>query len=324
MLSSDRNYFEHIRQRASQELRHIGSGAVSWGVIGQFLEMVRSSESWKQAGANSFTEYVRSLAPLSVATLWRYYAAARHFKQLSEELPKGKIPKSSLESLPHSVSPENIELLAKLSRVAPPRVLEPMIERVLDGTMTREELRRTWQAFRPALAGRTARGRGGVIPRVDQKDPQQYDRMLEGVVLNALDVSGPSWTGCETPSVYRLFLQVAPDPDPGHLVLPSHFNAVAVLRRKPEAPLELHAVECVGTIHDAAVWTMLSRAEQYCDYVYLASHPETGSFPRIPKSVGLLGVKADRIVVERGATRTKNPARRADLVAALLGYALGG
>jgi hypothetical protein len=40
--------------------------------------------------------------------------------------------------------PRNIELLAKLARVAPPSVLDPLTERVLDGDITREELRRTW------------------------------------------------------------------------------------------------------------------------------------------------------------------------------------
>ncbi len=306
-----------------QEIQNIGSGPVDWKVVGEFLEMVRLSEVWREEGANSYTQWVNSLAPFSRATLWRYHAAVRYLKQLSGKLAKGKIPLRSLESLPSGVSPENVELLAKLARVAPPSVLEPLTERVLDGSMRRDELRRTWQAFRPALAGQTARGRGSAIPRVDQRDPQQHDGMLKGIVVNALDMSGPSWTGCEKPASYRLFLHVTPDPDPGRLVLPGRFDAVAVLRRKPEAPLELHAVGCVGAVPDAALGRMCSIAAQYCDYVWMASHSEGGSLPGIPKSVGFLAVKAERIQVRRAAARTKYPASRAALLAALLSRGLG-
>jgi hypothetical protein len=325
MPSDDRDSFKHIRQRAMQELQHIGSGPVAWGVIGQFLEMARSSEFWKEEGANSFTEFVRSLAGgCSVATLWRYHAAARSFNQLSSKLAKYRIPSGSLESLAHSVSPENIELLGKIARVAPPGVLEPLTKQVLKGAIRREELRRKWHAFRPALAGRTARGRGSAIPRVDQSDPQQYASVLKGMVLNALDGSGPSWTGCEDPVLYKLFLDITPESAPGPSFLPGRFDAVAVLRRKPEGPLELHEVECVGSIRDAALGRMLSLAEQSCDYVWVASDHEAGSLPGISKSVGSLVMKGDQIVVGRPATRTKNPANRAALLAALLGRGLGG
>ncbi len=324
MFSSDRESFEKIRQRALQEIQNIGLGPVAWVVVGEFLERVRASESWKKEGANSFTEWVRSLAPFSVATLWRYHAAARYLKQLSEKLAKGKKPQESLESLPGTVSPENIELLAKLARVAPSSVLEPLTEGVLNGSIRRNELRRTWQAFRPALAGRTARGRGSAIPQVDQSNPLQYDNLLKGMVLNALDRSGPSWTGCAKPALYRLFFQVSPDPDPGLSVLPGRFDAVAVLRRKPEAPLELHEVECVGDVQDAALWRIVSFANQYTDYVWVASDPKASSLRGMPKSVGCLMVKGSRIVVGRPAARTKNPASRAALLAALVSRGLGG
>jgi|GEM_PF-1838772 hypothetical protein len=332
MNDYDPVYITSVRQRAMRELQNIGSGPVAWAVIGQYLEMVRSSGYWKQEGKNSFTQWLHSLAssvPCSEATLWRYHTAARLFKHVSEELAKLEIPSGPLAALPQSVSPENLELFSKLTRVAPADVLGRLAAQMIEGRITREELRRTWQAFRPALGWQTARGRGSPIPRVDRDDPEQRETLLEATILHALDVSRPTWTGCSDPVLYHLFLHVAPEPAPDPTMLRPVFGAVAVVRPDFDVALELHAIECVASPHAAGVRRKVSVAAKFSEYVWLASHESgmpshnPGSLEGLPPGIGWLLLDAG-IQVMRAAVRTKNPVYRASLLAALLGQALKG
>jgi len=51
--------------------------------------------------------------------MWRYLASARYFETLRDDLTKRGIACPQLVDLSTTVSPENLELLAKLERAAP-------------------------------------------------------------------------------------------------------------------------------------------------------------------------------------------------------------
>lgn len=93
--------------------------------------------------------------------------------------------------LPDTVSPENLELLGKLSRFVPDEHLPTLAQRVLTGDITRAELRQTWVAYRPALGGRTARGKGVAVPWVSPIDPKQCLSIVEAQVFTALSSARP-------------------------------------------------------------------------------------------------------------------------------------
>ncbi len=314
---------DHLRK----ELRALKSGPVpAWPRIGQVLDDADSWGYWETEGAASFTQWLRSLAHSlgrKERIFWRYLSAARYYKQLQEQLKQRKFDAPTLTELPDGVSPENLELLSKLSRVAPEEVLEPLARRVVEGKISRAELNRAWQAFRPALGGRTARGRGAVKPRLDRKDPRQFERQLKATVCHWLQVIDPRWTGCKYPDSYEVFLQVQPEPVPDR-AFSYVFDAVAVVRRQ-EGPVELHGVEVIGMFSNESLQLKLSQAAEYCDYLWVAWNEEAGSVnsSRIPESIGLLEDRGGWTVVERRAKRTSQSGRyRENLLAGLLARAI--
>ena len=79
-----------------------------------------------------------------------------------EALPStDKAPTAALPPLAEAtVAPESLELIEKISRVAPDTVIAEVTEKALSGRMGRAELREIWTTYRNATEG-SSRGRGG-------------------------------------------------------------------------------------------------------------------------------------------------------------------
>ncbi len=108
----------------------------SWPRLATLLEEVDRSEYWRER-AGSFTEWLEEFAEamtLKPATLWRILSAGRFYASLRSDLAGNGISAPPLDALPASVSPEALELLAKLGRVAPSDVTNEIAARVLAGT----------------------------------------------------------------------------------------------------------------------------------------------------------------------------------------------
>lgn len=319
-----------VLDQLRKELLSLKSGPLpAWPRIGRFLDDAESWRYWETEGASSFTEWVRSLARSlgrKERILWRYLAAQRYYKRLRAQLTLGPLGERKLDApteLPDVASPENLELLSKIARVAPEEVLEPLARRVLRGEISRPELNRAWQAFRPALGGRTARGRGAVKPRIDRKDPDQYEGQRKAMVCHWLQ-TGPSWTGCKKPVAYEVFLEVRPKPVPDQ-AFSRVFDAVAVVVRQ-EGSVELHGVGVKGMFSNDAAPRALSHAARYCDYFWVARSEEAGpvDVSQIPAGIGLLLDRGGRLEVKRRPTRSSESGRsRENLLAGVLARALG-
>ncbi len=319
-----------VPDQLRKELRALKSGRrPAWPRIGHLLDAADSSGFWETQGAASFTQWVRSLARSlgrKERIFWRYLTAARFYeKRLRPLLTHRKFAAPPLTELPDVVSPENLELLSKLARVAPEEVLDPLGRRVVQGEITRAELNRAWQAFRPALGGRTARGRGMRKPRLDRDDPHQYESQLKATVYHALQVVGAQWTGYKNPVSYEVFFQVRPERVPQQ-TFSDVFDVVAVVRSQ-EGPVELHGVEVIGKFSSESLQPKLSHAAEYCDYFWVARSEEAADvdLSRIPESIGLLVARGGWIQVVRRATRTSQSGRyRENLLAGLLAQAIRG
>lgn len=294
----------------SQEDRQITNALVAvqrgdihtWGPIGQLLSRVERTGYWRRE-AHSFTEWLTTHAPTlgyNESSLWRYLGASRLYEQLRARLAGDKIACLPLDQLSARGGPENLELLAKLTRAAPPDVVRDLEQRVVMGTVTRTELRNTWLAFRPVLGGQTARGRGVRPPHFNPADHQQVQSQLEGLIFQQLTSGDPRWVGCATPQVYELFLNVWPHCAAGARV---SFDAVAVVREQSRAPLVFHGIEVGGAIgkRDDAY----EARAPYCDALWLAvsEQPDHGVLKMVPPYVGILHIQEGVLVVDRPAIR---------------------
>ncbi|HTU63924.1 MAG TPA: hypothetical protein VMF89_35910, partial [Polyangiales bacterium] len=103
--------------------------------------------------ASSFTAWVQGMArraDLQESVFWRSLKAGRIYLELTGN--------DQLDAK-DSVSAESLELADKISRHAPKSVTSQVLERTLDGELSRAELRDVWATYRPAAGGVTARGR---------------------------------------------------------------------------------------------------------------------------------------------------------------------
>lgn len=302
MTSSD------LTQKIEQDFAALARGEIrSWGHIGLLLDHAEQSGYWRNHSV-SFTEWLKSLgSPLNLkeASLWRYLAAARYYRQLHQTLADRGTSSPPLDELPDRVSPENLETLAKLARVAPDDVLQPLVQQVLAGTITRAELRETWQAYRTVLAGRTARGRGVPVPKFNPRDLEQFNSMLEAQVYTALSSGGPKWIGIEHPYTYELHMHVYPEfPDEIDVVFA--IDAVATVRPGKNDDLVFHGITIRGDTFSKDFGGFLQRQTPYCDFLWLARHEDNQVVAEnIPDHVGLIVVHGNGLVqVVRPAQQT--------------------
>lgn len=275
----------------------------SWAQVSHLLDQAEQTGYWKNE-AKSFTEWLKSLAgsfDLKESTLWRYLTAGRYYVQLRETLAGRKISCPPLEHLSDKVSPENLELLSKLARVAPNDVLQRLAEQVINGSITRAELRTTWQAYRPVLGGRTARGGGVLAPRINLKDRTQFDSLMEAMVFTTLSSDGAGWTGIANPDLYELFMQVHPE-YAGRRSTYRIFDALAVVRERKNSPLEIHGIEIAGGFHINMRGKFEGMAP-FCNFLWLAIPESANRISKldIPDFVGVLRAVGSGLIVERPA-----------------------
>ncbi|PLX85592.1 MAG: hypothetical protein C0617_03595 [Desulfuromonas sp.] len=293
-------------QKIKNELLAIEGGEPThWAKIGRLLDAIEKTEFWR-AEAKSFTEWLRSHASMfgvKEATLWRYLSAGRYIEELEGKYPlflgRDDLP---IEELLGGVSPENIEILSKLSRVAPEDVWGPLVQKVIEGSITRGEIRSLWKTFRPVLEGRTARGKGVSAPKFDSKSERQTGKLTEAMIRNALLKSSGEWTGAGP----KEFFTILPDVElksEAPITLRRAIDFVAIVGK--ESGVELHGVE-VQTGLGPGFWPDAELFTLYCDYLWVAYPSDFGVSTReIPEHVGVLSVGKERVDILRLATTVR-------------------
>lgn len=273
----------------------------SWAQASWVLDQVERTGYW-QGRAQSFSEWLESTAPkigVKQSSLWRYLSAGRYYQKLRPVLRGRNVPCPPLEKLPETVSPENLEILAKLERVVPKKLFEYLAERVLGGTVERHELRDIWKTYRHVLEGRTARGRGTTKPRVNPADARQIEMQRQATTLTTLMSSGPEWTGINNPYFYYAMSQVSiPKSGPKK----DGFDMLALVRETEDSPVMMIGV-AVKTVIDTDDVAMLDSLAWYCDRLWLAlvGKAKIPDMAYVPEFVGILRVDAGKLKVERAA-----------------------
>lgn len=302
-----------------EELEAIRAGEPRrWWQIGCLLAQIEDTRYWLEGeeSARSFTHWMQKHTgefPGKRASLWRYMTSARYYKALCTEIWERGIkgincPK--FEVLPKNVGPEALEVLSKISRVAPDDVFYPLVNKFLSGEVTREELREVWETFRPALAGRTARGRGDV-PKIDENDSSQSRMVMEARVATILK-SDPQWFRSHGQSKQSSMKEVFPRVcvrDSTRLILRKdvEIDVVIVVKEKGDSPMHFHGV-VVADSFSSDVVRRLRECSVFCDSTWVVVPDGTGVFKQFHKnqlgSVGIMVTDGERIKVEKPAAFT--------------------
>ena len=119
--------FEQLRTLAAKKKR-------GWGEIALVLLEAEAAGSWRDQ-ASTLSEWVATVAQalnLGEASIWRYFTSARYALEL-HGVWLGQASDEDLIDMLNQSSPENLELLSKLERAAPPEVFGEMKNQVLLG-----------------------------------------------------------------------------------------------------------------------------------------------------------------------------------------------
>jgi len=214
----------------------------TWGQIAYLLDFVEQRGLWVQV-ASSYTNWVYYLSKrlnVSESTLWRYQNAGRFYNTLRTVTLVGEEKLPILE-VTDKISPEKLELLMKLSRVVPTDKYKELTIKVLNGTAKRSELRSAWEIYKGVLAGKTARGRGVLPPRIDTQNRSSNKKLDEAMTLNAILVNGPAWTGVNFPLLFDIFFRASiPSVDAKGKDI--EIDSVIALKADKASPLEFHGI----------------------------------------------------------------------------------
>jgi hypothetical protein len=136
----------------AQLLSHAHAERRRWQQIAKLLMEVDEGRLW-EGHAPSFTAWIQGMArraDLQESVFWRCLKAGRIYLELTgrDEL-----------DVNDAVSAESLELADKICRHAPKAITKQVLERTLDGGLSRAELRDVWATYKPAAGGSTARGR---------------------------------------------------------------------------------------------------------------------------------------------------------------------
>ena len=278
----------------------------SWVRTGIELARVESEQSWPDS-ASSFSDWLKIQATklgVEESNLWRYLSAVRFYFELRQYLIDGGHDCPEVQNLSEQVSPENLELLSKLIRVMSPADFAPLAARVLDRSAKRDELRKLWQAYRPALAGKTARGKGVTAPSLDPTNPVQRSKVVVAQARLLLEAPPFSWLSGPPPSFAHAIHDVRL-PQMAALHGNSGLDMVIAVKRTDSASLELHGIDIRVNLPPQIVPVLgdLAKAVNYL-WVAFAKSATAGLIAKIPEHIGILSVQDGAITVVRVAEST--------------------
>ncbi len=273
----------------------------TWGEISCVLDQVASTEVWRHEKA-SYTAWVQGLAEemgTNPQTLWRYLSSGRYYNSLL----KNNIQTTEqvlLQDLPNIVSPENLEILSKIERVAPPDVFCELLEKVVTAKITRAKLRIVWESYRSECDAPSNRGRGA--PAVSFLNSLGTYRAK---VMSVIRLDQPTWTGHDKIDAYRLHSDIK-IPKSGTRAQVK-FDGVAVIKHhqgKNEI-IDVHGVTVYTSGVQERPKVYFDRYAQYVNYLWWVLPAGFESFDIVPDDVGTLIINNSKIVVVRQAKRCK-------------------
>lgn len=306
----------------------------TWGQISQLLLEIENSNylqeefSWRRqqrlekgSRPQSLTAWVKSFSKgsgINISTLWRYLSAGRYYKQLVslDCIKKQSNSSLPLDQLSDNVSAESLEILSKISRVSPDNEFIALAQKLLDGNVTRSELRDVWEAFRPVLDGQTVRGQA-YRPLISAPDEIKLrPNYFEALASNALLASNGILVDAVGPKNHKVFFNIAPKCHNSNKI--HEFNAVVAVKTK-DMNVVLHGIEIITEI-SCEYSELISTGTLLSDFLWLIPQEDilTAIEELIPKYVGILIVTGTELSVIRPAQKCNNSGTQVECLAKAL------
>lgn len=265
----------------------------NWGYKSRLLLEVERTSYWENH-TSSFSRWIAEnidLFQVKRASLWRYLASGHYYLQLQQEFKE--LADRPLEELSSEIGPEKLELLEKISRVAPKETFRALAIRVLEGHITRQELISAWEIFKPALEGQTSRGRGVITPKIDESSLRVREANFASVFINC----PPTWTGIKDIEINRTFVEVYDKNQPRRTV----FDVVVVVKGR-NTPLVFHGIEIKSPLAPLT-YENIRNFQGIFNYMWLALDykPDYEVINQLPVNIGVLMVSNNSITIIRQA-----------------------
>lgn len=280
--------------------------ALTWVDIGLQLLQVEADASWAKT-SSGFSDWLEGLAKrhkVDASSCWRYLGALKFYAELRTVLLAHGVECPMVHELPSSVSAEGLEILSKLSRVVPDVQLVELAKRLLAHDVTRSELRKRWQLYRPALSGRTARGRGVGVPLIDQSDVAHRVQVRAAEMVLCITKIPCEWIGVPRPFMAQSFLDVTVTAQPSWSLSNASFDVIYVVKKEKFSSMELHGVD-VRKSFSVTTLKALAHRSLWVDYLWVAFLDPVpgGKLDALPANVGVLSQDGDSIKVLKHAKR---------------------
>jgi hypothetical protein len=280
------------RESKQNELPQLAKDGVrDWVSISQYILEVDEKGSWSVSN-RTFTDWLTALSAqldITESGLWRYYRAGKYYQSLAANLKANGVDTPSFEFLSKKVSPENLETLEKIERVAPKGIFNELAARVIQCSIKRSELRSAWVAYREVLDGKTARGIGVVAPRADLTNRIQLLMIGEAEVQAALNSASKDWTGFDAPQIYKVVPKFRIKANEKSFKY-FEVDAAILFQGEANAPVEFFEID-IKSHNDLDIpYDSFLKKEPYFDRQWVAFHKfnDQVGLAGIPEHVGAL------------------------------------
>ena len=125
-----------------------------WIEMYRLLVVVEKNALWKAAGQRSFTAWVKEIAiknKVHESVIWQRKKAGAVFSDYVARIEmRGEVPPDPIAT---AIPSESLELISKIGKNNPD-IIDDLITKSIQGTMTRDDLRQAWQSSRADQAAR--------------------------------------------------------------------------------------------------------------------------------------------------------------------------
>lgn len=211
----------------------------SWVTVALLLLQFEESGHLKSENRslNAFVGDVAIKLNKEKSMLWRYRRALLFHRQLNPDVNVNSLQPEELKQL-EGISPNNLDLLEKISRVLPDRDFKNLAKRVYSKQIIRKELQEKWRALKGTLEGKTARGKGVKAPKAPPKKMKSSRFYHVDQIFTWLQEIRPSWLGITAEDRY-LILRASDY----HFLDKYRVDAMVVVIKANTDYMEFHAIE---------------------------------------------------------------------------------
>lgn len=328
-----KTYIPTLKKIEEDLAKIIQKDKASWVELYRLMQQVQDEKLWQEAGHQSFTVWVRALAitnHIHESLLWKRKNAGSIYAGYQERAAVQGRRTVPMEAL--NVSPDNFELVKKIAQ-GNLKEQDELIDKVVDQSITRKDLKSTWQTVQ---ALRESQGISATKKNHHDNQEKNEQTKLKEPELDAAQVAislnQRNWLSETFGTLYeqsqknsrRIFRSLAE--------LPVYTGTSSYSRRidlliienmtQEEAyQLNLHAIEIKVSRSDLLHDQKMSEYTDFVDYFWLAV-PETlqaDAETQLLPEWGLLVIDSNNhMQVKQKPNRLKPNKKEATLQTALL------